>query len=66
MDMSNEVQKLRAITSACSFLENVYTRDYRFVASILNMQADKNYDAIVEELEDVKEYIDRLIKYIKQ
>lgn len=64
--MSNKVQKLKAITSACNFLENVYTRDYRFVASILNMQADKNYDAIVEELEDVKEYIDRLIKYIKQ
>lgn len=58
--------KEEKITTACNFLKHVYQDHIITLGTILTAEADKDYDTIVQILEIVKEYIDNLIKEIKQ
>lgn len=56
------MNKDQATTIACNFLKHIYSEEFSMVASILSAEADKDYDTIIQELEIIKGYIDRLIR----
>lgn len=58
--------KEQALSTSCNFLKHIYQDNFNIVAALTVLEADKSYDGIAEELVRVKEFIDELIKELKQ